>query len=158
MVAHRKPTPTFRRLGFTMVEVLVVLALLVTASAVILPSVSNWQSRMPLDQAVGILQVELAATRLHAIDDAETWCVDVSADRRSLVRFRMNGDRSIDAEHITLPEGVTIESKAETSSEQPLIRFLSDGTTIGATLVIVDENGAQQSLAVDRLTGATVVR
>lgn len=57
-----------RRSGFTLIEMLLVLALLVTITMMAYPTLSRLRLEHQLKQGAEMVRVELAATRLHALE------------------------------------------------------------------------------------------
>lgn len=142
--------------GFTLMELLLVLGLLVTAMSMVVPALARYQRAMPLNQAVSMFRTELLRTRLLAIDEAETWMVELSPDGRSFSRYRnFEKDASVRTT-FRLPEGVILLSASRIHSEQSIkpLQFLPDGTVTSATLVLKDSEGLRRTLILDRLTGA----
>lgn len=143
--------------GFTLMELLLVLGLLVTAMSMVVPALARYQRAIPLNQAVAMLRTELLRTRLRAIDEAETWMVELSPDGRSFSRYR-NFEKN-DSVGVTfrLPDGVILLSPTSRNRPDQSIKplqFLPDGTMTSATLLLQDSEGVRRTLILDRLTGA----
>lgn len=63
-VSHHPP----RRPGFTLIEMLLVLALLLTVTAVMYPNLRRLQLEHHLKQGVELVRLQIVSTRLHALE------------------------------------------------------------------------------------------
>ena len=68
----RQPARIARR-GFTLLEILLVLAILATITAITWPSVTRMFEDYELKEATGEVREQLAATKLHSLDAGVTW-------------------------------------------------------------------------------------
>lgn len=66
MVSHRREQ--FERRGFTLVEVLLTLSLILVATSIVVPSVMYLVHDRDLKVSVNDVRVELSRTRMHALD------------------------------------------------------------------------------------------
>lgn len=138
------------RAGFTLVELLLTLAVLVTVAAVAMVPLAKWQRSMPLDQSIALLQKELTATRLLAIDEAAFYTVTFDANATTFTRTCTS--RHTDNEQtFRLFEGTTFVAQDKTETRQ--IVFQSDGTVSNSTVILQDTNGVRAALKLERLTG-----
>ena len=75
-LVKRSPSLTLRvsdRAGFTFVELLLVLALLLIATGLVFPAVLRLMADQPLKEAAERARSQLAAVRLKALDDGVAW-------------------------------------------------------------------------------------
>lgn len=144
--------------GFTLIELMLALTILVAVGSLVLPALGRWQRAMPLRQAVQTVKFEMARTRIRAMSDAVAWTVIFTEDGRSFRRFPTFATDSSRAEIVQLPQGVRLQAAGVTGrEEQPTaLRFQADGTVTDARLILVDSEGVSQSLILDRLTGIVV--
>jgi prepilin-type N-terminal cleavage/methylation domain-containing protein len=144
-----------RNAGFTLIELLLVLGLLVTVTSLVMPAMGRYQRAMPLNQAVSMIQSELTRTRLLAIDEAITWTVELKADGDTFQRHRKFDGGARSGETFQLPDGVRFGPTSKNNSAETLqpLHFYADGTVTNATLVLLDSEGIQRELILDRLTG-----
>lgn len=147
--------PRTQRVGFTLLEVLAVMSVLVVASALLLPSLQRWQRDISLQQAVAMVRTRLMETRLASID---------SARPRGFV-FELNGRRFGIVDETTaplaqhygeLPPDTQFVAVAQSTSNNGMsapIWFRPDGTASDAELWITDSAGQRQRMVVRRITG-----
>ena len=159
-----------RRSAFTLVEVLLVLSVLVAATAIVLPDALAWQSRWELRDATRSLQTALQSVRTRAIESGET----------HVLRFELNGTRySIQAESGgSSPASMSRnaisgrEDRGDWEDALPLCcrfagasreiathqanaaRFHPDGTADATRILVADDSENVLVLQIDRLTGA----
>mgnify|MGYP001615161173 CR=1 FL=1 len=99
--------------GFTLVEVLVVVALIATMLAIGVPSIISQMSHLRLTRSVREVSVELSAARLKAI----------AFNRRVRVAFNVYGGTPLDDYRINLYDSGTSTWSADPT--RPLIRLKS---------------------------------
>ena len=112
--------------GFTLLEVLLVLAILVTLAGLSWPSVSNMLDTLAMDEAVEPVRQSLAKTRTRALDAGVTWQFRFEPQgRRYLVApyelDRLDEDEEIEQEQLALlprisgqlPEGFSFVAASE---------------------------------------------
>jgi prepilin-type N-terminal cleavage/methylation domain-containing protein len=106
--------------GFTLLEMLLVLAILVVITAVTIPVVGRMYDMHRIEQAAAEVRTALSAARLRAVDGGEVFECRFEPDGRNLIilprhdgriRFGSEDDRSSAAEkhsaavlHVELPE------------------------------------------------------
>ena len=149
---HQKSARAVRD-GFTLVELMLTLAVLVTISAVAMVPISRWQKSMPLDQSVAILQQELVATRLMAIDQAARCSVTFDANSNSYIRLCTFARDDADVESLQLMPGVRFVVTNASQARSQQIWFQSDGTVSDSVVVLEDANGLRAAIKIERLTG-----
>jgi general secretion pathway protein H len=134
--------------GFTLAELLVVLAMIALASIFILPSVQGQRTQSALRTASNSIQAGLAEARLHAIRE----------NRESVVVFNQverhfaNGEGKVVA---TLPPEIRAEfltAKGASFYGDPAFRFLPDGSATGGKILLQD-SGTAIRIDVHWLTG-----
>ncbi len=76
------PTSRPRAPRFSLIEMLVVLAILTLAAAVSLPGIQRLQRGMALDRAVSLLQTELQEARFQAIRSGEPWILELPTSEK----------------------------------------------------------------------------
>ncbi|MCA8998324.1 MAG: prepilin-type N-terminal cleavage/methylation domain-containing protein [Planctomycetaceae bacterium] len=149
------------RNGFTLLELLLVLALLVSLSAAVSPSLSRWQQEHELETAVSQFRRDLHAARMFAIHHATS--VDVNLQNgSSFFSCRSTHPRSPDLLSSTpLPEGITIQLVPDREGlirDNQVIRFFPEGTATAQTILIQDRRCATRLLEIQRATGQLQIR
>ena len=137
-----RPSDQIASRGFTLVEILVVLAILALGAGLVMPMLGKRGSATTLGAAVGQVQGALRAARNAAIADGRA------------VMFRGDaGGYWLDRFHYRLGAG----ERVRTSGGSRISFFPSGGSSGGH--VLIEGSGGRGELAVDAVTGrATLVR
>jgi len=149
MIAEpRASAPADRTAGFTLIEMLVVLAIMALVAAIAAPGlVSNYRTKS-LETLAGEITMRLRLSRTSAIATARPKQVVVDLGTR-VIRF---GDRDI----IALPDDVkmTVITGQETvvADRQTVLTFLPDGSASGMDISL-QQKGRTTRIAVNWLTG-----
>jgi len=134
--------------GFTLIEMLVVLAILVLVAGVAMPLLSGGSDGLRLQIAASELAAAFRATRSAAIlRNAETTML-IDVDRRT---FRSN----VVAPRVFAPgidAKLTFAAGIGATPSDGGFRFFSDGSSTGGD-VLLSLHGQQTKLCVDWLTG-----
>ena len=156
-----------RASGFTIVELLMVLGILVVLTSVTLPSVLRWQRGLSMEQGVSTLQIQLQETRLAAIRSGEAWNLVLPQNQRPGRRQAVRDTAAVDIRLLFhWPAGLicsevsptTLPAASTTESDQPTrIVCQPDGTVSDCLLKLTDSNEHQTLLRIDRLTGMASV-
>ncbi len=165
-----------QRRGYTLIEVMVVMAALVVLGSMILPSLSGLRGNTNLKAGADILRSLLAQGRAKAIEDGRNYKLTISADGRTV---RIEPDvNSITGEAVTpdaddrpivrqedLPKGVTVailEDDApitDAGGLQRVATLLPDGTCREDSVFLqFNEEGVRPlTVRIRGLTGSTTV-
>lgn len=144
--------------GFSLMELLLVLALLTVLAALTVPALRNWQQRLTLEQAATALQHQITETRLRSIQSGERWVLVLSLPERTSLQMRP-GHPLNHPEMLQLPQQISLKpdpDKSQPSTDPQIIRlvFRPDGTCSAAALLLSDTRGNSLALSIDRLTGS----
>ena len=143
-----------RQRAFTLVELLLVMAMLVVATSLVMPGVGRWQRNMPLDQSLQQIKYELARTRVLAMSQGTAWTVTFRLGGRQWSRTPTYSHDTQLSQQFMLPEEVRFESAEKIRSKPEVsVRFLADGTATPARLILRDVDGTGREIRLDRLTG-----
>jgi len=151
------PSNTFRS-GFSLMELLLVLALLTVLAAITVPALRGWQQRLTLERAATALQHQISETRLRSIQSGERWMLVLSLSDKTSLQTRP--DRPLSRpEMLRLPQDIRLKPEPEkgqpTADAQVLrIIFRPDGTCSATAIRLSDTRGNSLSLSLDRLTGS----
>ncbi len=149
--------------GFTIVELLMVLGILVVLTSVTLPSILRWQRGLSMEQGISTLQIQLQETRLAAIRSGEAWNLVLPQNQSPGLRQAVRDTAAVDRRlQFHWPGGLKCSelspATSTSRSDQPTrIICQPDGTVSDCTLRLTDSNGHQTLLRIDRLTGMASV-
>jgi len=146
--AARRRRGTARRSGFTLVEIIVALAIMALALAVVPASMAKLHESMQYRSAVGDLIAGLKAARNEAVKTGASVPFSVDVPSR---RIDVGHERSF-----VLPEPLElglIVAEREITGQRGSIRFYPDGSSTGGTIVLRRPSGAGVRLRVDWLVG-----
>lgn len=147
-----RPSPQHHRLGFTLVELLLTLAILVTVTAVSIPAMRRSQQDAALREGLDLVKSRLMQARLAAMDLGEPTSFAVRIDHST---FRIQLERSQPVITVSLPDGVRFVAEGKRSGEWSLpIWFFPNGTAMDAAITLSDDRQQTQTVVVRRLTGA----
>ena len=145
------------RRGFSLVELLLVLSLMVVLTSLTLPGVLRWQNGVGMERALSLLQVQLQETRLSAIKTGESWTLVLPQNGRPGQRHQNAESVLVDKRHeFNWPTGISCLN-TETKTSEIAIICHPDGTVTACTLQFKDAHGQQTMLQIDRLTGAACI-
>ena len=145
------------RRGFSLVELLLVLSLMVVLTSLTLPGVLRWQNGVGMERALSLLQVQLQETRLSAIKTGESWKLVLPQNGRPGQRLQNAMSATLDKRHeFNWPAGISCLN-TETKTSEIAIICHPDGTVTACTLQFKDAHGQQTMLQIDRLTGAACI-
>ena len=142
--------------GFTLLEALVVIALIAFVSAVAAPSLLKWRRAARLRGAAENLKGDLELAKLKAIQENGTVSVIFSADGYQMF-VDNNKDWSPDTtdsmlRQRSLPPGVNIElDQTSFGSMDDKARFYGRGTASNGHVLLVNGDGDQKKVTVSEL-------
>jgi general secretion pathway protein H len=139
------------RAGFTLVEMIVVVAILGVLAGVSVPAIRDLRASDPLDQGASETTRLLARARKTAVERAATVRVSVdAATRRYTVRALAPGAPadSVTADSLPLPDGMTIGD----GEARLAVTFAPTGEARGDTLVLRWQ-GRVAAITLDPWTG-----
>lgn len=150
-----------RRSGFTLVELIMVLCLLVVFSSLTVSGILRWQTRLPLEQAISTTQQQIYETRLEAIRAGVPWILTMPHQTNPGSRKPLH-ERTSATGLFRLPEGIQCRSgqlkndanrNEDLSPGQIQLVFQADGTASDSAIILIEPSGHKTSLRLDRLTG-----
>lgn len=138
-----------RREGFTLVEVIVVLAILAGLAALVAPSFSRTIASARLRSAASDVRTSLARGRALAV---------ASAKERTVAFDLSRGEFGVDNEAVRrLPEtirlGAVLPGEERKEEGNVRIRFFPDGSGDEAEISVTAQDGGALRVTVDPLTG-----
>ena len=147
--------------GFTLIEMLIVMAIMSIAALIALPNYSVWQSRSELRQAVTEVQNQLLLARMAALSRNTPVTVAISITSGALQTTTTNaatGAQIMGSFSVPLPHVVDLKvgpSAAWTSTATANVSFNSmgmrsggPGPTLNQELAMVNDRGVQFSMKV----------
>ena len=153
MAAPKADAPAGATAGFTLVEMLVVLAIMALVAAIAAPGLVSHYRTKSLETVAGEITMRLRLSRTSAIATARPRQVVVDLGSR-LIRF---GER----DSLALPDDVkmTVTTGQETvvAGRQTVLTFLPDGSASGMDIAL-EQKGRTARIAVNWLTGLSTWR
>jgi general secretion pathway protein H len=149
------PQPVTHR-GFSLVELVLVMAILGVVAGLTVPALARWSEDQPLSQARDLVLAELAHARLAAIESGTPSSVRYQPGS-SLLEIKSG----IPTQRIelVLPESVKFATLDRSRGEwSPPIRFYPGGTASEALVILQDDTDREERIVVARLTGAASSR
>ena len=139
--------------GFTLVEVLVVLAMIALAAVVAMPQALGSRQRLALEAAAIDLASEMKSARAAAIRTNTEQTLTIDAETRRYTRDGWTEGRPLPGQFTVAVD--TIRSE-QTGSAAGRIRFYPDGSATGGRVIL--SSGPRRSVvAIDWLTGGARV-
>lgn len=155
-----------QHLGFSILELLVVLTLLVTVAAISVPSLRRWQATLPLEQSASAIQQLAAKVRLDALRSGRPARLTLESSGL-LFHPTVSLAASREVLPLRLPDGIRcqsllLEDKRPSavmhSDGRVEIVFHPDGTASPVSLLLQDQAGRTLGLIIHRLNGSVGVR
>lgn len=147
--------PCVQQQGFTIIELLVVMAIAVMAMAVVGPNLSGGVTSTKFKAAIKDVASGLRYARNQAITQTEEAVFFLDVDEHF---YTVTGRKK----HYPLPEAVrlvleTAESELEEDGRGGNIRFFPDGSSTGGR-IILEANEQKRLVDINWLTGQVVTR
>jgi type IV fimbrial biogenesis protein FimT len=160
-IKRHKKCLTNSEIGFTLIEMLIVVAIMGIAGLIALPNYSLWQSRSELRQAVTEVQNQLLLARMAALSRNAPVTVAISITNGALQTTTTNaatGAQIMGSFSVRLPHVVDLKvgpSATWTSAATANVSFNSmgmrsggPGPTLNQELAMVNDKGIQFSMKV----------
>ncbi len=141
--------------GYTLMELVVVLALLAVATAVVTPAIAHGFGNLQLHLAASTLQSVLGQARVHAVYEARSYRVVVSAPEETPRTLCLVRDDGKTTQRVALPAGIGLVAAVadgEWSEQVAPVYFFADGTSQFAQLELRGAREQRVQLQLDPLT------
>lgn len=146
--------------GFSLLEIIVVVVLLASASAIVLPSFSGAFKSLQVETAGRDMATVMKKARSYAVGRQKPYRVNISLNEYSgeAVEYMMADEYGRAIKIYPLPEGVRFVS-GERFGEILTggVSFYPSGRSSGAVFYLSNEQGKQVRIIVDPITGFSVV-
>lgn len=158
--------------GFTLLEMILVLAILALASSLVAPAITSGIKSAKLKTTCRKAGALMRQARNKAVAFKRTMVVDIDGEAQRLAIHPFTGLREDQGRELTaqtvisypIPQGISIEEmrigeeKARDEVTQSVIFFYPDGRSTGGQILFQDDRGRALRLLVDRITGGTEIR
>lgn len=139
------------RAGFTLIEIVVVLAILAVATALVLPSVGRGTESAQLRSQAGRIAAVLREARLQAVTQRHATRVSLDRARNTVTLTAGDPDRPL--RELSVPAGVRVS--VATGGET--LAFSSRGMTRETRWLVEAAGGRRLAIDVDAVTGRVTV-
>jgi general secretion pathway protein H len=150
MTAGRGARPSGPR-GFTLIEIVVVLAILAVATALVLPSVGRGTESLRLRSEAGRVAALLRQARLEAVSQRHATRVTLDPARNTAAMVAGDPDRP--ARQVELPAGLRL--RVVTGGES--VSFSSRGVAHETRWLVEAAGGRRLAIDVEAITGRVTV-
>lgn len=142
------------RSGYTLAELIVVLALVAIAAAVVTPAAARAYSTLQLRMAASSVSSLCAQARSHAVYEARSYRVVTSPREETPRTLYVVRDDGKTVQRLPLPSGINFVAVADDGwkDEVPPIVFFADGTSQPARWELRGARDARVQLALNGLT------
>jgi general secretion pathway protein H len=137
--------------GFTLIEIVVVLAILAVATALVLPAVGRGSQAIKLRSEAGQIAALLRQARLEAVTKRRPTRVTLDPARNTVALTA--GDAEHPLKQLTLPAGLRVSIAAGGDS----LGFSSRGLTRETRWLVEAADGRRLQIDVDGITGRVTV-
>ena len=142
--------------GFTLFELMVVLALIAVASALVVPAMARGYGNMELRMSASSVLALLGQARTHAVYEGRSYAVVFAPGKdeaeRTLYLLRDDGKQ---VQQVTLPAHVewrAENAQNEWSDQPPAVHFFPDGSSEFLQLDLRGQRDRHVQVALDPLT------
>jgi len=140
--------------GVTLLELVIVLALLSLAVALVLPRFGNWIDEWTLRSTAERLAQTVRDARTRALYEQGYYLLEINPAAR---RIRIVGVRSHFEKEFEIPAGIGVDDGEVQPPSVVRLMFPPSGTVGDRTLTLRNRRGSSYSIHVDFLLGAPVV-
>jgi len=145
--------------GYTLMEMMVVLALIAVAAALVVPSIANGYGNFQLRLAASSISTAFKQARMHAVYEARSYVVvfGEERDRRRDVYIVRDDGKTVD--HVVLSGNLRLLAQQRdvwTDDLRP-IHFFPDGHSEALQLDVAGDAGRHLQLALNPLTARAQV-
>jgi prepilin-type N-terminal cleavage/methylation domain-containing protein len=127
--------------GFSLIELLIVLAVIAVVSAIVTPNIISWRSSAKLRGAAGNLKGDLEMAKVNAIKE----------NNFVAIKFEGNADEQL-LRTRTLPAGVVFDfSHPNWTFTSHVAKFNGRGTADNGTAILTNTKGDEKKIRVETL-------
>jgi len=141
--------------GFSLFEILVVLALFALAAALVLPSFSGGMRGLQLQTSARDLITRMKQARSEAISQQKVFRIVLASDEKKSY-YLLTNEYEEELKSFDLPKGVSFVADDRVGSL--IVSFYPNGRSSGAIFALSNEAGKQVVILVDTITGFAKVK
>ena len=136
----------YRKNGFTLIELMIVIAIIAILSAISVPTFSSYMATRRLNGAARQVQGDLMATRMQAVSSNKLVAVSFINSNQYTIFFDNNNNGSIDSGETIVTKNIYPDYYDVTitavSSYQP--KFYSNGTSNNGRITFTGSTGTKE--------------
>ena len=142
--------------GFSIFELLIVIAVIAVVSAIITPNIISWRNNSKLRTAAGNLKADLEMAKVNAIKENNFVAMKFQGDAYEVFEDRSDdGTRDADEPLLrtrTLPAGVAFDfSHPNWTFTSHVAKFNGRGTADKGTAILINTKGDEKHIKVETL-------
>jgi type II secretion system protein H len=152
--------PKFNPKGFTLTELMIVLALVAIASALVLPAIGHAYGNLELRTAASSMSSLFAQARTHSVYEARSYQVVFGPAEESARQLFLLRDDGRQIQHVTLPAHIAVLAGGTDGvwdAEVQPVHFFADGTSELLQLDLRSPRKKHVQLVLDPLTARASV-
>ena len=149
--------------GFSIFELLIVLAVIAVVSAIVAPNIISWRSDAKLRRAAGNMKTDLEMAKVNAIKENNFVVMKFQGDAYEVFLDRSDdGTRDADEPLLktrSLPAGVAFDfSHPNWTFTSHVAKFNGRGTADKGTAILINTKGDERHIRVETLGRISVIK
>jgi len=149
--------------GFSLFELLIVIAIIAVVSAIVTPNIISWRSDAKLRSAAGNMKADLEMAKVNAIKENNFVAMKFQGDAYEVfVDKSDDGTRDADEPLLktrTLPAGVAFDfSHPSWTFTSHVAKFNGRGTADKGTAILINTKGDERHIRVETLGRISVIK
>ncbi len=144
--------PPGRTGGFTLFEIIIVLVIMGTAAAVVIPSFVGGLSGIQMETATRDLITCMRRARSDAVTQQKTFRVVLKSNPDGISRYILADDYQKLIKDFELPKGISFTDQGVIDGDQ-VISFYSNGRSSGGSFILKNKKGKKIKVEIDPITG-----
>lgn len=152
-------TRSTRDAGFSLLELLLVTALIITATVLLAPSFSNGMRSLEMQGAARDMVTRMRQARSEAVAKQRVFrIVFENAPAEETAAYALTDDYGQPIKSFDLPRGIRPEWEPDAAQQALEVSFYPNGRSSGGAIKLAGDRGRKLEIQVDPITGLARVR